>query len=637
MIADQVINNLSKNINLLMHYQNQMSTGRRINKPSDDPIGTIKDLSYRSRLSEIQQFQKNISEGQNWLGSVDVALNDMNSMLIRAKEVAVAMANDTYDETARQAVASEVESLLQQVLQSGNLQQGERYLFSGHLTRTQPFQASAKGVVYNGDQGSIKVEVESSTYVGINVPGSDLLTAPFKVLGENADLNAGVDGNTLLADLNGGRGVDLSPGSFVITDQNLNNSVIITIPPGTTDINTLLTEINTQLTAGGIDNLTVELGLEGNNLRLVATDKPDISLDTLLANINHGSGLGNEPHEFVIHNADHSVEISVDLSTASTVGDAINEINNALTTAGISNVTAALNAGSTGIDITDTNAVPLGLSVSDLTTESFVAANLGIVGDIAPVLSGTDMNPQPDFAISESAPGETTAGDIGLLGNMNYNMVGTNLDPQITLATLLSLFNNGLGFDMGEILIAQGSDTVTLDLGDPGIATVSDLIAAINGCGLSIQASINESGTGIQIESTIVGQTLMIQDLDESKAALKLGIVGSPDVLGNLIFLIDALKNNDQKSINGVIEGLDEGLNHILNERASVGAKMVRMETTRSRLEDYNLEVTKLLSDTEDADITRLVADLAMQENIYTAALSSAAKIIQPSLLDFIG
>jgi flagellar hook-associated protein 3 FlgL len=636
MISDQVINNLSRNISRFMNLQNQMSTGRRINKPSDDPVGSIKDLSYRSRLSELEQFGKNISEGKTWLSSVDVALGDITTMISQAKELAVALANDTFDETARNAAANEVESLLQQVLQSGNLNQNGRYLFSGHLTRTQSFVASAKGVVYDGDQGEIKLEIETSTYVGINITGSDMLTQSYNVLGSDADLKAGIDGNTALANLNSGRGVDLSPGSFTVTDQNLNNSVTVIIPPAITDINALMTEINTQLVAGGIDNLTAQLGLEGNNLRLVAIDKPDVSLDTALNNINYGNGLGPEPHSFMIHNAAHTTEVKIDLDGATTIGDAINEINTALAAAGVSNVTASLNPGSTGINIEDTNVVPLGLSVSEFTSESFSAANLGLLGSISPVLNGADLNPQPDFSIAELAVGQTTAEDIGLLGNMNYNFVGSDLDPEITLLTPIDLLNNGLGYELGEIFIAQGDRSRTIDLAAPGIATIGDMIDAFNNSGLAIQASINPDGKGIQIESTVVGQTLMIQDNLESRPAATMGIAGSPDVLGNLIFLVDALREDDQKSINHVIDSLDDGINHILNQRASVGAKLIRMETTQSRLEYYSLEVTKLLSETEGADITKLVADLATQENIYQAALNSAAKIIQPSLLDFI-
>ncbi len=635
MISDQVMGNLSKNIARFMKLQNQMSTGRRINKPSDDPIGTIKDLSYRTRISEIEQFQRNISEGRNWLAAVDVALGDVTSMISQGKELAVALANDTFDATARDGAASEAESLFQQILQSGNLSQSSRYLFSGHLTRTQAFTSSDKGVVYNGDQGEIRYEIESQTFVNINIPGSDLLTKAFRTLGEDADLKVGINGDTLIADLNNGRGLNLAH-SFVVTDNNLNTSVTVTIPGGTTDVNAVITEVNNQLTAGGIDNVTIGLGDEGNNLKLTATDKPDITLDTPLSNINQGMGLGIGEKKILVHNIDHSIEVTVDLSSATTVGDVINEINNTLTGAGINNVTASLNPGGTAIDIEDTNGVPLGLSVAEINTASNIANLLGIQGDIAPLLTGTDLNPQPDFSITESAPGETLAEDLGILGNMNRNLVGEDLDPNITLTTELSLMNNGLGYQLGDILVAQGDDTRTLDLAGAGVNTIGDLIDVFNSSGLDIQASINEDRKGIQVESTVIGKSLLIQDTEEFDPAFKLGIAGSPDVMGNFIYLIDALRSNDQQAISDVIGGFESAIDHILNERSSVGAKMVRFETTESRLLDYNVEVTKLLSETEGADIIKLVADLAMQENVYTAALNSASKIIQPSLLDFI-
>ena len=89
-------------------------------------------------------------------------------------------------------------------------------------------------------------------------------------------------------------------------------------------------------------------------------------------------------------------------------------------------------------------------------------------------------------------------------------------------------------------------------------------------------------------------------------------------------------------AISDLIGTLDSGLNTVLNHRASTGAKVIRMETTLSRLEDYTVNYTKLLSDVEDADITKLITDLAMAENAYQSALNAAAKIIQPSLLNFL-
>ena len=643
MISDQVTNNLGTNISKFMKLQNMMSTSRRINQPSDDPVGTIKDLSYRTRLTEITQFQKNIDEGSNWLASVDVALGDMTSTLTNAKEIAVALANDTYDESARKSVAREVEDYLELIIQSGNVQQGNRYLFSGHLTRTQTYSKYANGIVYNGDEGDIRVEIENNTKVTINAPGSDILTKTFTVLGGDADLNFGIDTTTPLADLNSGQGVDLVPGTFDVTDQNVNNTVTVNIAAAT-DINDVLNEINAQLLGGGIDNVTAQLGDHGNNIHLVATDKPDVSLDTPLANLNKGNGLGEPPHEIVIHNSDRSIEFTVDLASSVTIGDAITEINNAFAQAAIdfaepnlNNVSIALDGGlpPTHLEVTDANGVPMGLTVSEPNAHATTAKSLGINGDIGALLVGDNLNPQPDMAITETGGGNTTAEDLGLLGTMNYDMIGEDLDPQITLTTPMSLLNNRNGYPMGEVMIAQGDSSVTLDFSNPGLATVGDLIDLINTSGLDIQATINSDGKGIQIESTVVGQSLVIEDVGTRATAHNFGIAGSPDIAGNLFYLIEALNSNDQQSINSVIDRLDDGINHLLNQRSSVGAKMIRLDTTYARLTDYNVEVTRLLSETEDADIVKLVSELAVQENVYQAAMNAAAKIIQPSLMDF--
>lgn len=166
--------------------------------------------------------------------------------------------------------------------------------------------------------------------------------------------------------------------------------------------------------------------------------------------------------------------------------------------------------------------------------------------------------------------------------------------------------------------------------------TVQDLLDAINSSGLTITAAINDGGTGIQITNNDPTKTLVVTDNDDRRTASRLGIAGSGDVLGSMMFLVHALRENDRENVSRIIGTLNEALNKVLNERAAVGAKVVRMDTTQARLEQYELSYTRLLSEVEDADLTQLITQLAMQENAYTAALNAAAKIIQPSLLNFI-
>ena len=190
--------------------------------------------------------------------------------------------------------------------------------------------------------------------------------------------------------------------------------------------------------------------------------------------------------------------------------------------------------------------------------------------------------------------------------------------------------------ELGQVKISQGNQYIYLDLGNSAYTTVGDLIDAFNNCGFDINASINDSGTGIQIESTSTTTTLKIEDMGEDGTAHDMGIFGSTDILGSMMILVDALKNDDRDVIGQIIGNLDAGLQDVLNQRASVGAKVIRLETTDSRLSDMQYNFTKLLSEVEDADLTKLVTDLATQENSYQSALIAASKIIQPSLLNFL-
>jgi flagellar hook-associated protein 3 FlgL len=129
---------------------------------------------------------------------------------------------------------------------------------------------------------------------------------------------------------------------------------------------------------------------------------------------------------------------------------------------------------------------------------------------------------------------------------------------------------------------------------------------------------------------------LIVSNADDARSASALGVFGSADVLGSMMLLVQSLHDNDRSAVSDLVGTLDTALNTVLNQRASTGAKVVRMETTLSRLEDYDLNYTKLLSDVEDADVTKLITDLAMAQNAYQSALNAAARIIQPSLLDFL-
>ncbi|MCP4634204.1 MAG: hypothetical protein GY855_14865, partial [candidate division Zixibacteria bacterium] len=505
-----------------------------------------------------------------------------------------------------------IESLYSQMIELVNSTREGRHIFSGHLTRDAAVEESAYGVRYMGDAGKTNIEIENNSKLGINMLGSDILFQPLSTLGQDADLKLALSPTTLLADLGLGNGVDLTsgtvPGEFTITDNNsgISVNVDLNVLPIDPTLNDLITEINGQLTAAGVTNLTVDYGEEGNNLRWLATDTGDISVNTPLQNLNGGQGIDLSTGVINLHNSDNTTSFDVDISSAESVGDVIN-IFNANPNVIANGLTMAVSADSKGLTISDP--VPLsGLIIDDVSAISQTVANLGLTGIInAPLIQSTDLNPIADYTSSEAAVDQTILSDLGLLGTFNNVNQGEPIGARLQLTDLLSKLDLGNGFDLGEFRIAQGNTFINLDLNDPAIATIGDVIDAINNSGLSVLASINAGETGIQIESTSNTETLIIEEWDEGNTAHNLGIYGSSDILGTMRVLSDAFRNNDGESAGQLIGNLSEGIDQLLNQRASVGAKVIRLESANKRLSELDYNFNQLLSEIEDADLTKLV------------------------------
>jgi len=634
MLTDMVIYNTQKSLARYLETSNQIASGRRINKPSDDPLGIVKDLDLKASLSKNAQYQKNINEAQNWTTTYDSTIGELSNLITSIKETAISMANGTYDEIAREAAANEVESLYEQILQLSVTDLQGKYLFSGYRTDGEPLQTTSNGVRYDGDDGQIQFQIGSSSNINVNLLGSDIFMAQLSVLGEDADLELGLSGSTLLADLNAGEGIDQTTGLITITDENLGVAVDVDLS-GATTIDDVINEITNALSANvpPITNLTVEIGPSGNSLSFVPTDDGQISNSTQLSVLNGGGGIDfSDGSVLVTDNAGN--DLVIDMTGAETVGDIITKFNNAITAdPAINDLSMQINASGTGFEIVDNNP-PQGFSIAEASENSQTAASLGIVGDIGPSLVGEDLNPKASFKIDEN--GGTTAADLGILGSFQEDFFGDDLDPTLTATSNIADFNNANGFEWGNIILNQGGETRRIDLSDSSIVTVQDMLDTINNCGLNITASINDSGMGFQIVNNDPYQSFTIQDETGSRLTKDLGIYGSSDMMGSVLILEDALRNNDQEAAGLLIKNLEDATQNLLNHRASVGARGKRLEETTTMLTGQELTLTERLSEVEDADLTKLVTDLSTYEANYQAALYASAAIIQPTLLNFL-
>jgi flagellar hook-associated protein 3 FlgL len=632
MMASTVLLNTQRALQRFANLQTEMSSGRRINKPSDDPSGTLRDLGYRTEIANIVQYQKNINRAQSWVKTYDDLMADMKDVMTTVKEIAISASNGNYDAIARAGSATEVESAIDHFLQLGNSRIENRYILSGNLTQTQPFTRSTNGFVYGGDFGDIEFEVSSKLRQTVNVPGGNLLLEQVSILGANADLNAAVVPAGLLSDLNGGNGVNLAPATFVVTDQNLNLSVTVDIT-GAVTVADALAAINTQLTAGGIANITAAIAATGNAIVLDTTQNGLVNGTTQISKLNNGIGVDIVPGRIKVSDG-AAIDVEVDLSGSVTLNDIITKFNTAMTNAGVSNVTMAIDPTGTAVEITDANGVPLGLNITDLSAMESTASGLGIVGAVSPQLTGQALSPIVSFNVTETTG--STAHNLGIFGSFSADFIGSDLDPQLTTASTISSLKNGLGGGFGSIVLTQGGATVTLDLGDPAIVTVQDLLDKFNNSGLRITASMNSGGRGIQVVNNDTTRSFTIEELGTGRTAKDIGLYGSSDLVGTLFVLTNALRGDDQEGAGLLLGQIDNSIQHLIDSRADIGTRGKRLDTLSSRLDSQKLTATQRLSEIEDADIAELASQLATHEASYRAALAASARIIQPTLMDFL-
>jgi flagellar hook-associated protein 3 FlgL len=173
MIHDQMLRNLNNNMNRMSDTQMQMTTGRKINKPSDDPVGITYALRYRSELSMNDQYQRNITSAQSSVEHLDNVLGQVNDLIQRAKELTVQGANGTNPLEARQAIAKELDQIYQQLVSTGNEQLNGKYIFNGEKTQTPPYDPATAGTTDTDNQNTM-LQVAPGVVIASSMTGNEV-------------------------------------------------------------------------------------------------------------------------------------------------------------------------------------------------------------------------------------------------------------------------------------------------------------------------------------------------------------------------------------------------------------------------------------------------------------------------------
>jgi len=160
----------------------QLSTGKQFIYNSEDPNKANQSMVIKSSINQVDQYQKNISDTQESLKTVESILSSATDILQKAKEEGLKASNGTYNERDRNTFASVIEESIKQMVTLSNSQHLGKYLFSGEKTQTEPYTYNGTTVTYNGDADLLKTKVSPYLDVQTSVDGEQTFRQVFNSL-----------------------------------------------------------------------------------------------------------------------------------------------------------------------------------------------------------------------------------------------------------------------------------------------------------------------------------------------------------------------------------------------------------------------------------------------------------------------
>jgi len=626
--------------------QTQLATGRRLLTPSDDPDTAVRVL----RLQREQEFRSqaigNLSSAESFLNTTESTLSSIQDTINQMKGLTVSASTTLNTDSEKAGLLSQIDSTLNVLVGKANTKFQDRFLFSGAMAGRSAVSYSGTSIQFLGDERELLTISDLGQVIPNNVTGQRSLGLMSTGVVSTVDFAPAAAQDTLLADLNGGRGI--SSGAIRFTDGN--EEVTIDLAPASTvgealtliNGNVRLTgrEVQVSLLNNGTLNVQYADGQSGilrvSNVGAgrtasdlgIATSVPTpvlpiagpsldpiLKLNTRLSQFNDGAGFDNS-QGFQIRQGDKTYTIL--LGNAQTIEDVFNEVRRS------------------GAAIVP-EITPDGRNIRFRSTES-----------------GTD------FSIGE-----------------NGGQLATRLGIRtLTNTTRLDQFNHGRGVNMangGEISIRKNDGTqFAIDLS--GSVTIQDVLDRVNNhvsnqdAVTKITASLNSTGNGITLSSVLAApgtpdpQPIAVFALSGAEAAWDLGLIppGQSSAIGSftatnsrligvernpqevkgifnsLLRFREAVRAGDFGEISRASQLFDEDLDRMTSSRGSLGISLQQIDNLKQNHEDRNNDLAARESQLLDADLAPTITELTGRQVAYEASLQLLAGSNRMNLFDFL-
>ena len=182
LLVDRSVRNINNQTNRLLTLQEQLATGLRVNRPSDDPIDARRAVSIRSLIGKNEQYLANISMVNSPVAETNTSIETILSSFNRAWELTLRGANGTNAQSQLDALAIEIDQILEGIFSTANHETNGRYLFGGTRTTAPPYEAvrNAEGEItavnFVGNTEAVRVAISDVLDLQYNETGPDVFS-----------------------------------------------------------------------------------------------------------------------------------------------------------------------------------------------------------------------------------------------------------------------------------------------------------------------------------------------------------------------------------------------------------------------------------------------------------------------------
>ncbi|MEJ8552653.1 flagellar hook-associated protein FlgL [Tepidibacter sp. Z1-5] len=530
MMVNRMMMNMNRNLNKMDKLYENYSTGKKIHRPSDDPVTVARSLKLHTDIAENEQFKKNINDAYSMLDKTETSLNELNSVLLRVRELTAQASNGVLTKEDTINIKAEIDQLKEQITKISNDTYVGRHIYSGYKT-DKP---------YMNENGSYNLNMEKQIK-------TDNLKFPLTIDATN---------NTFEMDIAGLKGEDgiKYTGKYEV---KLNPTTYSSIEDLQQEIET---KLNSSIGSKGITSIT---GPTTGNSKISAGESVEIKFDKELDS-----------------SSENIIQSKIDKLFGA--GKAIVKID----ATDASKITITANSGE---ELDLTNGKDILFKEHELNFEDGTN-NLESIGIRL-------MN-------AKTTIGDEDNNSYFKVNIDNKSLVIENRNMQDDQKFALKIDSKELKDQLAleKLNIAESNEKVKYNIG------------------VSADLEINVRG------DQVFGAVL---DTDDDG-------IGDKTLMDTMNDLISYLENGDTDKISGILDEVDGHRENISMLKSEIGARTNTAETIKNRIEQTEVNFTKLLSETEDTDMAEVSMQFMTMQSIYQASLNVGAKIIQPTLVDFV-